>query len=154
MEESQKVPILMAEYNTLRAEVLAARSYIAQALGITAGVIMAVLGLGFSQTFAGPRWTPWAIALTALAYLGGTLVWNEKNTRRFCKRLRDLEADINSRAGERLLIWESESGWGSMIAPTQKPVPPSNAVPKALHVSGDDGCLDARAPRLISEEPQ
>jgi len=115
MDDSQKVAILIEEYKTLRAEVLAARSYVAQAIGITAAVMMGVLGLSFSS-FSRPHWVTWTVAGVALAYLGGTLAWNEINTRHFAKRLRALEADINTRAGERLLVWETDSGWGSMIS--------------------------------------
>ena len=41
MEPSQKIPILLAEYNALRAEVLAARVNVGQAAGIFAAAITA-----------------------------------------------------------------------------------------------------------------
>src|ERR1035441_3904086 len=100
MDDNQKVSILLAEYNTLRAEVLAARSNVAQAIGITAAIIMGVIGFSFSKSFSGPQWVPWSIAVMALVYLGGIFGWNEINTRKFTKRLRTLEADINARSEE------------------------------------------------------
>ncbi len=107
----------MAEYNTLRAEVLAARSYLAQAIGVTFAVIMGVAGFSVSKSFAGPKSALYFITGIALMYLAGTFVWNEINTRKFTKRLRELEADINERAGERLLVWETDAGWGSIFTP-------------------------------------
>ena len=117
MNDSQKVSILMAEYNTLRAEVLAARSYLAQAIGITSAVMIGVIGFSSSPNFLGPQWTPWALAAIAFTYLGGTFISCEISTRRFTKRLREIEADVNKRAGERLLVWETQSGWGSFSVP-------------------------------------
>ena len=41
MDASQKIPVLLAEYNTLRAEVLAARGNVAQASSILTATLMA-----------------------------------------------------------------------------------------------------------------
>jgi protein-S-isoprenylcysteine O-methyltransferase Ste14 len=117
MNDDQKVSILIAEYNALRAETLAARSYVAQAIGITAAVLMGVIAFTFSTNFSGPKWAPWSMAAVALAYLALTVVWNEINTRRFTSRLRALETDINARAGEQLLAWETKFGWGGLVIP-------------------------------------
>jgi hypothetical protein len=114
MEDEQKVSILLAEYNTLRAEVLAARSYVMQAIGIAAAVIMGIIGFCFSQGVSGHEWVPWTIGTIAFVYLGFTYTWNDINTRSFTKRLRELEADINERAQDTLLVWETHFGWGSM----------------------------------------
>ena len=62
MDDNDKIPILMAEYNTLRAEVLAARSNVAQAISITFATLMGVVGFSFSTGIKGPSWVPWAIA--------------------------------------------------------------------------------------------
>jgi len=120
MNDDQKVSILLAEYNTLRAEVLAARSYVSQATGVTAAVIMGTVAFAASSSFSGPSWVPWLIAALAILYLTGTVVWNEVNTQRFTARLRALELKINTRAGERLLVWETESGWGTFAVPKRK----------------------------------
>jgi hypothetical protein len=105
----------MAEYNTLRAEVLAARANVAQAFGVTAPVLIAVVAFSFSDASTAPAWVAWTIAVTAVIYLGAIIIWNEKNTRSFTRRLRTLERQINARAGERLLVWETHSGWGSLF---------------------------------------
>ena len=117
MDNSQKIPILMAEYNTLRAEVLAARANVAQAIGLTFATLMGIIGFSFSTGIKGPWWVPWAIAAIAFAYFVFTFSWNEKNTRNFTRRIRAIEKDVNDRAGERLLTWETELGWGSVVEP-------------------------------------
>jgi hypothetical protein len=115
VNQSHKISVLLAEYNTLRAEVLAARANVARDFGIGATVTMAVIGFSISKSNSVPKWGPWLIATFALIYVSISLMWNEINTWRFTKRLRALEADINARAGERLLVWETESGWGSIV---------------------------------------
>jgi hypothetical protein len=117
MDPSQKISVLLAEYNTLRAEVLAARGNIAQAVGLTVPVIMGLIGLSFSPALGPPMWIIGAITAFAIAYLGLHLAWNGANTRAYTRQLRALEAQINNLAGERLLTWETSQGWGAMIYP-------------------------------------
>ena len=50
MQEQTKINILLAEYNTLRAEVLAARANVAQGVGIAVPVLMGLLALGSSES--------------------------------------------------------------------------------------------------------
>lgn len=129
LDECHKVAILVAEYNTLRTEVVAARASVAQAIGLSSAVLMGVVAFSFSTNFSGPNWVPWAIAAMAIIYVGLSCAWNEVNTRKFTTRLRLLETSINGRAGERLLVWETDSGWGSILAPErrQRPASTSNA---------------------------
>src|SRR6266849_5998233 len=114
MDPSQKISVLLAEYNTLRAEVLAERSNVAQAIGLTVPVVMGLIGLSFSSTLNLPKWIVLTIALCAILYLCATFAWNEINTRKFTKQLRMLENKVNDLAGEPLLTWESAMGWGGI----------------------------------------
>jgi hypothetical protein len=119
MEPNQKISALLAEYNTLRAEVIAARGYVMQAIGITVPVVMGLIGLTFSTSLVTQRWIIWAIAGSAVVYLCITFLWNEWNTRKFTKQIRILERRINDLAGgEELLTWESKHGWGSIVLPS------------------------------------
>ena len=104
MDDNDKIPILMAEYNRLRAEVLAARSNVAQAIRLTFATLMGVFGFSFSTGFQGPSWVPWAIAAIALGYFAFTIIWNKKYTGNFTRRISAIQKDVNDRAGERLLI--------------------------------------------------
>lgn len=108
-----KIWILLAEYNTLRAEVLAARSNVGQAAGIFFAAIMVNFTLAFSVAKGNPE-IPIIIATSLFLYLGFLIAWNAKNTRSFTKRLREIEAQINDLAGDRLLLWETVHGWGGM----------------------------------------
>ena len=114
-KERQKITILLAEYNTLRAEVMAARSAFHQAIRIGITVLIALVGFALSKGIASHYWVIWLIASAVALLLLSLVYWNDVNTFKFTARLRELEAEINRRAGERLLIWESEMGWDGMI---------------------------------------
>jgi hypothetical protein len=115
MDPSQKISVLLAEYNTLREEVLAARGNIAQAVGLWVPVIAGIVGASFSkQLTLHRRNIIRIIAISAVIYLGASLIWNEINTRNFTTQLRVLEGRINELAGEPLLTWETRHGWGGM----------------------------------------
>ena len=124
MEPKDKISILLAEYNTLRAEVMAARNNVAQAIGLTVPVIIGLIGLSYSTSLAAPGWVLWAIVCSALVYLGLILFWNDLNTRAFTEQLRALERKINALAEEQLLTWESTQGWGSIASRSY--IPPSS----------------------------
>jgi hypothetical protein len=117
----QRVTVLLAEYNTLRTEVISARTAFARAIEVTVAVIMAAVGLGFSKTFEGSPNVPIGIGIGAVAYLILTFLWNELNTQGYTRRLRTLERDINRRlGGEELLLWETKHGWGSLVIPWRR----------------------------------
>jgi hypothetical protein len=130
MDPSQQISVLLAEYNTLRAEILAARSNVAQAIGLTVPVVMGLIGLSFSSTLNLPTWIVLTIAIGAIVYLCATFAWNEINTRKFTKQVRLLENRINDLAGDRLLTWENTMGWGAISFAESKPhvvIPPPNS---------------------------
>ena len=116
IEEAQKISVLLAEYNTLRAEVMAARGATTQAVSLMLPVILAMAGYHFSKRPALPKWVSAGVFGLGALYIVVALGWNEFNTRHFTERLRILEADINRRAGEVLLVWETQS-WKGMIWP-------------------------------------
>lgn len=106
MEPKDRIAVLLAEYNTLRTEMLAARTSITQAIGIGAPVFVGLLPGGyFSAAFA---------VFLAAVFIA---IWNDLNTRAFTAQIRTLESRINGLADERLLNWESEHGWGSIFPP-------------------------------------
>jgi hypothetical protein len=55
-DAKQKIAVLLAEYNTLRTEVIAARTAWARVIEFTVLVIMAAVGLGFSNTYGAHHW--------------------------------------------------------------------------------------------------
>jgi cyanate permease len=120
MEPSHKIAVLLAEYNTLRAEVLAARGNVLQAIGLTVPIVMGLVGLAFSPTLALPRWIIFGIPVAGFFYLCISFVWNEINMHKFTKQLRALEHKINDLADDRLLTWENTQGWRSMWLPFKR----------------------------------
>ena len=104
--KKDRITVLLAEYNTLRAEVLAARAAVAQAIGIGAPVTAALLPTGY-----------YSVAATVFIIVALIAFWNDQNTRAFTCRLRSLENSINEIAGQRLLLWETDHGWGSIFPP-------------------------------------
>jgi hypothetical protein len=106
MEPKDRITILLAEYNTLRAEVLAARVAVAQAIAIGAPLSVALLSAGY-----------YSVAATVLIIVVLFAIWNDQNTRAFTCRIRSLESSINETAGQRLMLWETDHGWGSIFPP-------------------------------------
>lgn len=111
VEQHHKVSVLLAEYSTLRSEVLAARSNIAQALSLMVAVQIGVFGIGMDR---GAAWVVVTAFILAAGYFLLIAAWNEVNTHKFTKRIREIEAAINNLAEERLLTWETDCGWGSI----------------------------------------
>ena len=118
MDAQHKASILLAEYNTLRAEVLAARGNAAQAAGIFSATLMTDIAFANSSASTGPWWIPWVIGVAIVFYFCVLVGWNEKNTQTFTHRLREIEPEINTLAGDRLLVWETDYGWGGMFRKT------------------------------------
>jgi hypothetical protein len=116
----QRVAVLLAEYNTLRAEVLWARDNVWKVLQLGVPGIAALMGLIVS--------TEWKISLiiltSILAFIViGTAFWNDRNTRSFTARLRDIEKEVNDLiGGSELLVWETHHGWGSIFWPPSNPI--------------------------------
>jgi hypothetical protein len=108
----EKIAVLLAEYNTLRQEVIAARTNLGQGFHVFSVVVMADIVFLNSSS----RWdVAIIIFILALAYLGVLCAWNDKNTASFTRRLRELELEINSVAGEPLMLWETIHGWGKIF---------------------------------------
>jgi hypothetical protein len=117
MDVKDKITILLAEYNTLRQEVMAARTNVGQGAGVFAAAIMADVAFGFSYGKNNPE-VAIIVAILAVFYFGALVMWNEKGTTSFTRRLREIENEINSLAGERVLVWETIHGSGNMFYET------------------------------------
>jgi|SRR5580700_3295674 hypothetical protein len=123
MDASQKIPVLLAEYNTLRAEVLAARGNVAQASSILTATLMADFAFAgtliFNQVYKWWLALPFFIMLFVFGYFWALVNWNETNTRNFTRRLREIEKQIHEITGDPpVLLWETVHGWGGMFRQT------------------------------------
>jgi hypothetical protein len=101
--EKERLQVLLAEYNTLRAEILTRTSNGFQVASISAGLIAILLQWPVGVRF----WMGLSLGLT----LCGCCLWIILSaTAKLEARLRTLEQAINDRVGEELLTWERSYG--------------------------------------------
>jgi hypothetical protein len=103
---AQKITILLAEYSSLRAEINSRNALVFQ-IGAVSAVSITWL-LQQADISSKKFWVGVIILLTGTAIFGWV---NIRDIWKASGRLRELEHDINSRAGEHLLIWETL--WGA-----------------------------------------
>jgi hypothetical protein len=113
LSQKDRIQILLNEYNTLRSEIMARTGYGFQLLPLGGAVITwliqtlltikATLSI-FSVWFLGI-----AIFIISVVYIMANCV-NARDLKAAARRVKELEHEINSRAGEHLLIWETLSG--------------------------------------------
>lgn len=121
LSEKDKIQILLQEYGTLRSELVSNGNRQFQ--------IAALAGVLFTLTLSRPIerrfWIATLIGVIALCYFGVAMI---RDIRRLARRVSELEAEINRRAGEELLIWKSR--WGAGVTGfvfRRSPLPPKSA---------------------------
>lgn len=108
----QKIQILLHEYDTLRNEVLSRYAAQFQSTGVLAIIIIGLTTVLITQ---GAKITILVlIGITVMLYIGAQ-IWIDYDIAKAARRLREIEADVNSRAGETLLQWETVWGLGGKI---------------------------------------
>jgi hypothetical protein len=105
--QKEKIQILLAEYNTLRDELIARTNF---GLQIGAG-LAAILTWLLQQPSS---WRPFAGGVIVVLGICGFSWVNIRDWGKAAEEVRDLEHQINSRAGEHLLTHERLSGAGRM----------------------------------------
>jgi protein-S-isoprenylcysteine O-methyltransferase Ste14 len=117
--EDIKISIIMHEYDTLRNEILLKYSTSVQLITQTFVVLVALLGALVILLQATTILTTKTLFMTSLSLTGAaailvliSIVWLDYDTKRASGRLREIESQVNDRAGERLLLWETQYGWG------------------------------------------
>jgi hypothetical protein len=104
LDDAEKVRILLAEYSSLRTEIIGRITNLYQVVGF--GSVLAALIL--QQEFQGNKfWSLFVVLIAGILISGRFLAFD---MRRSAKRVRELEKEINMRSGEKLLVWESELG--------------------------------------------
>ncbi len=106
LSEKDKIQILLAEYNTLRTELLNRH---------TAGFQMVAIGTAVLTWLAAQSIDAKFLVLSVVfSIVMACWIWVlYADIRRLGVRIRQLEEDVNRRAGEPLLIWESR--WGGNV---------------------------------------
>lgn len=106
--EKERIQILLSEYTSLRSEINTRMSSVYTVASITAAVVIWLLQredadralyLGLAASIAGLFICAWTLA---------------RDLVRAALRVKQIERDINRRAGEKLLVWESE--WGGQTS--------------------------------------
>lgn len=101
----EKVKILLSEYTGLRAEIIAKTGHGLQ----VSGFVVTALSFLVAQT---QSWlTAYVVALIVLLVLVAGML-TIRDVARASKRIRQIELDVNHRAGDKLLVWETDWGWG------------------------------------------
>src|SRR5437870_2602136 len=100
LSEKDKIQILLQEYNSLRAELLLGHNKMFQLLSLGGALFVLIISRPLDARF----WTAVVAALVVISYVSFTIM---RDILRLAKRVRELEVDINRRAGEELLIWEN-----------------------------------------------
>lgn len=107
ISEEEKIKILLQEYATLRQEVIARTTHGFQLLSVGSVVLAWMMT---TQKTSGFFWPGLSIAV--IVYL--IAIWfTLRDINKATARLRQLEQDVNRRAGEDLLVWESR--WGGAV---------------------------------------
>ncbi|HXH94614.1 MAG TPA: hypothetical protein VNN25_23765 [Thermoanaerobaculia bacterium] len=101
--DKETIDILALEYNSLRGHINARMSSMFQ----LAAVFVASAALLFRQSIETPVLVTEGIVLVAFG-IGLWLLWHDMV--KAGRRVQQLETEINRRANEKLLIWESELG--------------------------------------------
>jgi hypothetical protein len=109
-ESKEKLTILLTEYSALRAQLLQRNSIINQLFSISGTMLLALVTLGFTQSFLAGL----ALLLVAPPILLFTFRLNESDMLVTAKRLEELQIQINDYAGEKLLKAETADGESTM----------------------------------------
>ncbi len=111
LKDPEKVQVLLHEYDSLRTEITHRTNNMYQ--------VAAIGGAVFVWFVSRPINIGSLVSLTVSAIILFLFFWFiRKDTYKAAKRLRQLEKDINRRAGEELLLWETK--YGAATTPFEK----------------------------------
>jgi hypothetical protein len=104
--QKDRIQILLSEYASLRSEIVARTGYGFQ---IAAAALVGVTFL-FQTTFGQRPYYFWPAMLGVALCIALAIFVNTRDLKRVASRLREIEHEVNSRAGEQLLVWERLGG--------------------------------------------
>lgn len=136
--EEEKVRILLQEYASLHSDILTRTNNTFQLTAVSGAVAVWLLGRESADVWF---WFALVISVFILSY--SYLVIN-RDINKAAKRLRELEKDINRRAGEELMEWQTR--WGGAVTGywgRAKPLPPKLLLPNSTQPSRTTGTSPA-----------
>ena len=106
LKQIDRIQILLNEYTALRAEIVSRTGYGFQILVIGTAILTWFL----TATSSSRPWYFWfGVAVFVVTFSIANFV-NTRDLSRAAHRVKELEHEINSRAGEHLLVWETLAG--------------------------------------------
>ena len=106
LDQKDRIEIILEEYKTLRSELIQRHTAIMQILGFATTVSIAVIGFAFiNESIAAAvvgtfvLFAPFAVVLLIMG-----------DTRLLSEHIQGIEREINSRAKDKLLSWDSTQG--------------------------------------------
>jgi hypothetical protein len=112
MENHQRITVLLSEYAALRSELVSRYTAQLQAIAALAIVLIGLLSFGGVHGFKGL--VTWLVIAAVATYLV-VLFLIDLDIARTSARVRRIETDVNSLAGEPLLSWESTRAIGGFV---------------------------------------
>src|SRR5947209_5867288 len=109
LNQKDKIQILMEEYKVLRAEIATRTGYGFQISTVSAAAVTWLFGQVDITTWR--IWLGFAVILVAVVWAS---FLNVRDIWKASARVRELEHEVNSRAGEHLLVWERLFGAANM----------------------------------------
>ncbi len=106
LTQKDRIQILLAEYAALRAELMARTGFGFQ----IAAVFLAGVTWFLQQQISGKPWWFWAATIAVVGCFAVAIHVNVRDLARAAFRLKQIEFEVNSRAGEHLLVWETLGG--------------------------------------------
>lgn len=106
LSQKDRIQILLSEYAALRAEIVARTGFGFQ----IAAVALAGITWFMQQEIEDKPWWFWLVmSLVIICFIVAMFV-NVRDLTRAAHRLKQIEHEVNSRAGEHLLVWETLGG--------------------------------------------
>jgi hypothetical protein len=123
LTDKDKIQILLAEYSGLRTEITHRVGNSFQVVAVGGGFLALIVSQPISPRF-------WAAFVIGLIVLGWCTAVIFRDILKCARRVRQIEKDVNRRAGEELLEWETYWGGGSAgyfsgTDPKEKGKPPT-----------------------------
>ncbi|MGH6769770.1 MAG: hypothetical protein ACRECO_12215 [Xanthobacteraceae bacterium] len=115
LSQKDRIQILLSEYAALRAEIVARTSFGFQ----IAAVALAGITWFMQQSLIARPWYFWLIMAGVGACFVIAIFVNTRDLSRAAHRIKEIEHEVNSRAGEHLLIWETLGGVATRMSLTR-----------------------------------
>jgi hypothetical protein len=125
--QKDRIQILLSEYAALRAEIMSRTGFGFQ----IAAVSLAGITWLMQQQLDNRPWYFWLIMVGVAGCFSIAIFVNVRDLTRAAHRIKELEYEINSRAGEHLLVWETLSGVVTRMSVTKSFFSPIKSFPRS-----------------------